>query len=669
MSSDTKDANTGSRAAGLHRAGVVGGSSHTIWRSRRFRRSRQISALLIFIVPAAVLVGALVAYPVYTIIMLSLHRSSTFLVSGSPFIGFANYRQFFHDPLAGSVVAHTFLRGIGGVIPSYLLGLGAALALKRRMRFGSTLRILALLPFVISPPVGLNMWLLILNPDTGVGASLGVHIPDLFSNTTLVWPTLLAINTWGSFAYYLIILLAGLQAIPPELYEAASADGASAWQRFRHITLPGLLPVSAVAITLHFILSFEEFNLIYITTAGGPLNATQTMPVYAYQLAFGGTYEMGYASAIVLASVILMLATIALVGMLWWLGRRVSDRRRAAEADSVLSYITQRGASGPDDALIAGKHKEESPEGRKGRFASKPRRPSRPLIRSSGRRRNGLAVRYFFAILIALVAVAPMLFVISQSLTGKVGRNIPVIPTHPTLGNYSKVLTNPDLTRPSVPTVPPLALNVVNSLIVTAAVTALVVGTGALAGYGISRITRRTSAWLMSVFGTAQLIPIIMLVFPLYELLAQVHLLNTQIGQIFATSVLFIPMSVLFFKVFFDRVPREFEEAAAIDGAGRLRIFIRVVLPMSKPAIGAIGAFAIINTWNEFLLAVTLVSGNSQRTLPPALEELMSTNQFAAANTPGMQAVYIVIPIAAALALLALTQRHIMTAYQAGGIK
>jgi multiple sugar transport system permease protein len=110
-------------------------------------------------------------------------------------------------------------------------------------------------------------------------------------------------------------------------------------------------------------------------------------------------------------------------------------------------------------------------------------------------------------------------------------------------------------------------------------------------------------------------------------------------------------------------------EAAAIDGAGTLRTLWSIAIPLSRPAFGAVAAFALINTWNEFLLATSLVTNSRLRTLPPALTQYMSSYQFASTTSPGMQAVYLLIPIFAAVVLLTLTQRHLTSAYEGGSVK
>lgn len=595
---------------------------------RRFRFRPDSVAHGVFVTPLLVMVALFLAYPLLLSIVTSFQAGST-----GEWLGLANYERFFADPAIARTTANTFVRGIGGVLPSYLLGLIAALALAKAMRGRTVLRMLILVPFVISAPVGLGMWKLLLDPYSGVPAALGFSIENVFSNEDIVWWVLLGINAWASFQFYTMLLLAGLSGIPDERYEAARVDGAGVWQRFRHITMPGIGGVTLAACGLHFINSFNEFNLVYILTGGGPLGATQTLATYSYLKAFSD-YDLGYATTVTTMSMIIMLVAIVMLVVV---------------------------------ALLLGRiGKWVSPH-----LPEAPRLPRR--ARSVRRRRGGNATvgPAITAVVMALVSMAPILFVISRSFDGSPASAdaVSILPREWTLANFSTVLTSPALWDTNSIAVPPLAYNFLNSIVVTFGTTLLVIVLCLLGGYALSRMT----GWLPKVLTGAlvffQLVPVIVLVFPLYEILSSMGLLGTQPGLILATSATFIPMGTLFFRVFFANAPRELEEAAALDGAGPLRILMQVVRPLAKPVIGAMTAYTLINTWNEYLLGTTLISDSTARTFPAALSQYMSSYNFAATTTPGEQAVYLLIPIAAAIILLSLTQRQLAAAYEGGAVK
>ena len=449
------------------------GDSHPV-RSRS-RRRRPRPALLLLLLPALLFAAGFIVYPLISSVWQSLHSAKT-----GGYVGLANYRRFLADPLAESITMHTYVRAVFGVIPSYLVGLGVALAVTQRARLVRVFTLLVLLPFVISPPVGIGMWKLLLDPQTGVLAGLGLTTTDFFTNSHLVWPTLIYINTWGSFQLYTMILIAALRRIPTELYEAASIDGAGRWQQFRSITLPGIARVSVAVCAVHFIASFQEFNLIHLATGGGPLNETQSLPTYAYQSAFTD-YDMNYATALTTIATLLMLVTLivfALLGLVWLKRGRLTYRLEPLTARLTDSRRAARAA----------------------RRRSAPRRSPRRL------RRGPMRSRYVWLVLAGLYAVGPILFLLSVSLDVTPGGSQPMRlwPRHFAFTNYWNVLSNPDLWSNTNIALPPLALNFVNSILVTAGTTVIVVIAGALGGYALSRMRIRMSGLLVAFLPPAR---------------------------------------------------------------------------------------------------------------------------------------------------------------------
>jgi ABC-type glycerol-3-phosphate transport system permease component len=275
--------------------------------------------------------------------------------------------------------------------------------------------------------------------------------------------------------------------------------------------------------------------------------------------------------------------------------------------------------------------------------------------------------------LLGLFALVPILFVLVQSIDGSPpGSDAARLwPRQPTLHNFVAVFGNRDFYHSTSTTRPALALNFFNSLVVSVTVTVIVLVTGSLAGYALARWRGWTPNITTSLLIVVQFVPQVILVFPLYGILARAHLLNSRTGLILATAAVSLPVAVLFFRVFFQGMSKDLEEAAKLDGAGSLRIFARIVAPNARPAFGAMGAFTLIGTWNEFVLALTLIQDPSRRTFPPALQQFtqLAFNYADAKNTPGVQAVYLLIPIATSVLLLSFTVRHFTAAVQGGGVK
>jgi len=173
---------------------------------------------------------------------------------------------------------------------------------------------LLLLPFIVPTVLSTVAWMWILDPAFSVLNWLLVLVgvpkpgPSWLGNPLLAMVSIIAINTWRGLPFYGITLLAGLQTVPPELYEAATIDGASGWQRFRYVTLPLLQPIILIVTLFSVIFTFADFQLVYVLTHGGPQNATQLFATYAFDIAMGAG-QLGLGASVALA----MLPALALL--------------------------------------------------------------------------------------------------------------------------------------------------------------------------------------------------------------------------------------------------------------------------------------------------------------------------------------------------------------------
>jgi multiple sugar transport system permease protein len=274
--------------------------------------------LLIF--PSLLMVGAVVVYPVVDGILLSfreyrLNRPQL----GTPWIGLEHYRTLLDDPIVRSALRNTLVWVTVGASSQFLLGMIGALALHRQLRGMAVLRVLVLIPWLLPSVVSANMWRLMLDSRLGVVNDLlmKVNILDAprawFTSPDTALYEVLAVELWKNFPFFTLFLLAGLHAIPQELYDAASVDGSGAWRRFRHITVPLLMPVIVAAVILRVIGLFNSPDVLLILTGGGPGNATQTISLYGFQTAYL-KFDFGYAASIsVLALLCLMAFTVVYV--------------------------------------------------------------------------------------------------------------------------------------------------------------------------------------------------------------------------------------------------------------------------------------------------------------------------------------------------------------------
>lgn len=195
------------------------------------------------------------------------------------------------------------------------LGLGLALMLNNKRRAGGLYRAVFFLPYVLPISAVTLIWSYLLNPDRGLIAGLlgwfGVDGIAFLADPNLAMPAIIATTVWWSVGFNLVLFLAGLQDVEPSLYEAASLDGANAWHRFRHITVPGLSHVTVLVTITQLIASFQIFGQVYIMTKGGPGTSTMVLIQHIYEAGFK-SYELGYAAAISVFLFIVMAAVSAI---------------------------------------------------------------------------------------------------------------------------------------------------------------------------------------------------------------------------------------------------------------------------------------------------------------------------------------------------------------------
>ena len=281
-------------------------------RSRTRRNMRALGAAGLFMLPALALYAVFVLFPIVQAARYSLYDWNG-LGPLDDFIGLANFSRALGDAVfRGSVSHNAFIvvLSLGVQIP---FALGIALMLNRRFRGRTLLRLIFFAPYVIAEVITAIVWSLILQPNglaehamTTVG--LGELYQPWLADPDTVLSALFFIITWKYFGFYMILLLAGLQGIPREVEEAAEIDGATRRQSLRYVTLPLLGPTIRVSVFLSIIGSLQLFDLIWVTTRGGPVNASNTMAVYMFDRGFV-RFQFGYGSAV---AVILFLICFAL---------------------------------------------------------------------------------------------------------------------------------------------------------------------------------------------------------------------------------------------------------------------------------------------------------------------------------------------------------------------
>ena len=262
--------------------------------------------------PPLLFLAALVGYPFCYGILLSLQDRP--VAHAGTFVGLKNFATNFHDPIFWQVALNTFIYTGVATLLKMVGGLALALAMNQQFPLKNLVRALMLLPFIVPTVLSTVAWMWILDPAFSVLNWLLVAVgvpkpgPSWLGNPILAMLSIIVINTWRGLPFYGITLLAGLQTVPPELYEAATIDGASGWQRFRYVTLPLLQPIILIVTLFSVIFTFADFQLVYVLTHGGPQNATQLFATYAFDIAMGAG-QLGLGASVALA----MLPALALL--------------------------------------------------------------------------------------------------------------------------------------------------------------------------------------------------------------------------------------------------------------------------------------------------------------------------------------------------------------------
>jgi multiple sugar transport system permease protein len=283
-----------------------------------YREDRRLAYLSIL--PSVVLLGLLSLVPAVAVLRLSFEEVE--LGEPSRFVGLDNYLWALASPDFLSALKNSLVWTFGSVALEMVVGLAIALLLHRSFRLRGLARVAVLAPYLVPTVVAVLAWRFMFHDILGVLnymlTSIGLISKPILWLDSANWAMLsvILVGVWKFFPFVVIALLGILQAIPTDQYEAARIDGASAWQQFRLITLPHIMPVFLLSALLRTIWTFHKFDIIYLLTGGGPLNATTTLPVLVYLKGFVD-YEFGRAAAVaVLAMLLLSLVLVAYFVML-----------------------------------------------------------------------------------------------------------------------------------------------------------------------------------------------------------------------------------------------------------------------------------------------------------------------------------------------------------------
>lgn len=276
---------------------------------RRKVRSRQGRETLLLMLPALVPVLLFSVGPLLYGIGLAFTDARAGRNAVYEFVGPQNFIDLLSDADFWSSFRIGLIWAVSVTGLQFLLSLGLAILLNQNLRFRGLARVLAVVPWAMPPVVIGLMWRLVYHPDAGIlNSMLGTDI-DWLADFSLALPAVIVMGIWSGMPQTTVVLLAGLQGVPKELYEAVEVDGAGTWRRFWNITLPQLRPVIVAITSLDFVWNINQFSLVYVLTQGGPGGQTRLPMLFAYEQAFRYGF-FGYAAALGVATMIVVLAVL-----------------------------------------------------------------------------------------------------------------------------------------------------------------------------------------------------------------------------------------------------------------------------------------------------------------------------------------------------------------------
>jgi multiple sugar transport system permease protein len=294
-------------------------------RSRR-RDSGTIFGLLM-VAPAVLVLILVLLYPAFVALHSSFFKIAT-ITREETFVGLQNYATVLTDPVFWASFRRSIVWTAGAMTSQMVVGIAVALVLNEQVKRRAFVRGLVLFPYLVPAIVAVLVWRWIFSDTVGVANWLLVDFLGLLDQPVpwfdpgWVMVSVIIMSLWKYLPYWALFVLARLQTLPPELHEAAKIDGASAWQRFRYVTLPWILPVVIVLLVLRTIWAFNEFDMVYLPAGGGPLFETTTIPVYIRRIAFEFN-DIGHAAGVAMVMLV-MVAT--LTNFYFWVYRRAEAR-------------------------------------------------------------------------------------------------------------------------------------------------------------------------------------------------------------------------------------------------------------------------------------------------------------------------------------------------------
>ncbi len=612
----------------------------------------------VLMAPTLFIMGGLIAYPFMRALYISFTRTHGREIG--PFVGLANYLSLWEDRFFREAVAVTIRYTASSMLQTLLIALLAATLLHRIESQARWLTALILLPWVMPEIVRAITWKSLLDPLYGgvnralIGAGLIQRGYPFFGDYRTALSCVVLVNVWQRVPFFVINLLAGLKAVDNELYEAASMDGASAWRKFLHVTLPSIRSVIAVVLLLGTIWSFNEFSLILLLTGGGPMNATKMYSVLAYQYA---GRRMGAGVAVAMSMAPIFVALVAILGRRL-LSQEHGDNSRSRPERELIRFWRKAFGRWRRAAMYAlGLLHDAIEQGvtQLGRWAHK------LAAHGDTPRRRRARVDVIAAIaLAALLAfeLLPFYWVVITAFKTELQITrfeTPLWPQPWSLDQFRR-LFGPGRN---------FAEWLQNTLLLSVVTPALATLIAAAGAYALARLRWRGAGVVARAVLISYLMPTVLIVMPIYHLFTWLKLINTRVALILSYPALTLPFATWLLMGYYASIPNEIEDAARIDGCDYLRVLWRVILPLSKPALLAVALFGVTQAWNEYILAYTFIISENKWTIPLGLAQMIFGDVVPWGELSAA-ALLMALPV---LAMYALGQRFMVAGLTAGAVR
>ncbi|MGI5131284.1 ABC transporter permease subunit [Pseudonocardia sp. CA-107938] len=631
-----------------------------------------------FVAPAGLLIAGLILFPIVSSVVTSTterHGAETV------FVGLDNYVALIGDRVFHTGVLNSFVFTAYAEIFKVTLGLIAALMLHHMRRGRAVLAGVILLPWVVPTVVTAFTWRSLFDPifgsvnvlltDSGIGpmlASIGLvdsWPAEWLSDPQLAMPAVILVNVWKGIPFFTVTFLAGLKAIDSGLYEAAMVDGASPWQRFVHITLPGLRHVMIVTVLLSSIWTFNNFDLIWLMTQGGPGDSTAPYVMVAYSKAIQQLQLGAGAAATLVMLPIIGILVVILVRMM-----RSSDQPRSGDLGQRRLTPAQRRALPwvivAVSVLVliwASPHIVWKAAAVLGFFVLLAALVGR-VVSTLAARGNRAAARLVNGVGSGLALVALLAFVLIplywmtvtafKSDDQIVARYSDLWPTPWSTEQFTNLFSGHSFGNWYL-----------NTVLVAGASTLIALVCAALAGYALARLKFRGSESFTVTILLTYVMPGALLFIPLYQMMSGIGLNDSLWSLVVAYPTFTLPFATWLLVGYFKSIPADLEESALVDGCTRFGAFVRIVLPLAKPGLLAVALFTLTNAWNEFLFAFVFITKDDYKTLPVGMQsmifgDVVPQGQLAAAS------LLISIPV---VLMYAFGQRFLTEGLTAGAVK